>query len=58
MDIKAREVFSNLSDYQENIYMYGLKAVVEAKAQTSQGEVPITFDFIWKNGRWLLGMVR
>ncbi len=58
VDVKAQEAFSSLSNYQENIYMYGLKAVVEAKAQTTIGEVSITFDFVWQKGRWLLSIVR
>ncbi len=58
IDIKVREAFLTLSDYQQNVYMYGLKSAVDEKSQTSQGEVTITFDFVWIKGRWILEMVR
>lgn len=57
-DARAREAFLTMSDYKENIFMYGLKAVVVATSQNALGEdVTISFDYVWQNGQWLLVMV-
>lgn len=57
IETKAQDSLSNLANYQENIYMYGKKAEVIATKQTPQGEVIVSFDFVWQNGQWLLVMV-
>lgn len=54
IDVKAREAFANISGYQENIYMYGLKAEVKGQAQVSTGNITLSFNFVWQKGRWLL----
>jgi len=54
IDTKVREAFNGMTSYGEQIYMNGLKAVVNGKTTVPAGEVIIKFYFNWTNEKWSL----
>jgi hypothetical protein len=56
-DTKVREVFTNISTYDETIYMHGLQATVFVKTLFNNQDVTIKMNFVWANGQWVLNRV-